>query len=114
MGAQKAIERIVSNKGVITLDRVDFGLIDSLQYYGLHTFTVKTKKFYPMLQFKFDTSKDYKVVVNVTSDENISLFVIEAMLDAIRKNLEGDIDVVYGHSINSEDSNILVDLFVYN
>lgn len=114
MDAQKAIERIVSNKGVITLDRVDFGLIDSLQYYGLYTFTVKTKKFYPMLQFKFDTSKDYKVVVNVTSDENISLFVIEAMLDAIRKNLEGDIDVVYGHSINSEDSNILVDLFVYN
>jgi len=111
MDALKAIDRIVSKKGMLQLDLEDFGHIDSLVYYLQHEYIVESKELKPEL--KINIQKNLSIVVNITSSPKITLFEIEDILSTIRKCFYHDVDVTYGHIYEDDTSKILIDLFVY-
>jgi len=111
MDVLKAINRITSIKSLLQLDALDFGPIEKLVYYGLHTYSIDTKEITPTI--KLDSNEDVYITLNLTSSADVTLFDIEDILQIIRKHFIPEVKLTFGHTINDNEPTIYIDLFVY-
>jgi len=107
------INRILSIKdGLIQLTKSDFQKAGDVFFHVKY----RIKK---MNDFIFDIEENKTrqakiVLLNITSNKDMALFDVAAILKELRSNFDSSLEVVYGHNIDKNISGILIDLFFGN
>lgn len=100
---------ISSNTGILSIDFVDFEPINKIHL--LYSDEISDTNV-----INFDVPENINsndIIVNITSNSNITLFHIEEILSSIHKTVKKDATILWGNVIDKNISNILVDIFAH-
>jgi len=100
---------ISSNNGILNIDFVDFEPINKIHL--LYSDEISDTNV-----INFDIPENINsndIIVNITSNYNITLFDIEEILSSILKIAKKDATILWGNVIDKNIPNILVDIFAH-
>ena len=92
---------IMGSQSMIGLDQEDFGNAEDVIYYNRFKVNRIDLSIHPTLDFS-GIHKINKMIVNLTSNEEVSLFEIEEILSQIRSQFDFDFNMIYGHTIDCQ------------
>jgi len=104
--------RITGSQSKIGLDQEHFGNAEAVQYYNRFKVNRIDLSIHPSLDFS-GIHKIEKMIVNLTTNEEISLSEVEEFLSQIKCQFDFDFNMIYGHTIDNNTQDFIIDLFIY-
>ena len=105
------IKCIIESESLISVDEYDFGDYEKIiGYHSLVLIDESSEFNYSIDQDTVDITN--KIIVNIGSDDALTLVFLERILSNIRAVFNSEIEIIYGHSNGLLNQKITIDIFL--